>query len=150
MSIARLSTRSAPRRRSRSRRSGCGVPAASQSGARSAAGSSRSGAIRSSCRATAANAALLEERGSVGGDRRAESVAKLVAARDPPRGDAVAGGDRGAVELGELEPGRALDLLDRAEPLENRVLRVAEDQERDRDAVGCCRPEPGYRVLDRA
>ena len=49
---------------------------------------------------------------------------------------AVAAGHRGDVEPGQVEPRRAGDLLERGEPLEDHVLVVAQDQERDRQLVG--------------
>ena len=64
--------------------------------------------------------------------------------------DAVALGDRGDVELRQVEAGRALHLLDFGEPLEDRVLLVAHDEEGDRHLVGDGAPEGADRVLDRA
>ncbi len=50
--------------------------------------------------------------------------------------DAVAGGDRGGVEGGQVEARRVLDLLDHREPLEDRVLGVAKDEDGQRHVVG--------------
>ena len=66
-------------------------------------------------------------------------------ARDP-----VGLGHPGDVERRQVEPRRALHLLDVREPLEDRVLLVAQDEEGDRDVVGRRRPEAGDRVLRRA
>ena len=85
-----------------------------------------------------------------GGERLLQGAAHLVAVLDPGRVDAVALGDRGDVELGQVEAGRAGDLLDLGEPLEDRVLLVAHDQEGDRHLVGDGAPEGADRVLDRA
>ena len=67
---------------------------------------------------------------------RRERCAELLAPSARARVHAVGGGDRGAVERRQVEPGRAADLLDVGEPLEDRVLLVAQDQERDRHVVG--------------
>ena len=63
----------------------------------------------------------------------AQGLAQLLAAADPPRGDAVAASrPRPSPAPGRSRPGRALDLLDVGEPLEDRVLRVAQHEEGDR------------------
>ena len=85
-----------------------------------------------------------------GGERRAERAGDLVAARRPLRLDPVALGDRGDVELRQVEAGRAVDLLDFGEPLEDRVLLRSQDEEGDRRLVGDGAPEGGDRVLGRA
>ena len=48
----------------------------------------------------------------------------------------VGAGHRGDVETRQVEPGGARHLLELGEPLEDHVLLVAQDEERDRDLVG--------------
>ena len=86
-----------------------------------------------------------------GGERR-RRARRATSSRSlgPVGADAVALGDRGDVELRQVEAGRAAHLLDLGEPLEDRVLLVAQDEEGDRDLVGDGAPEGGDRVLGRA
>ena len=82
---------------------------------------------------------------------RADAVAQRLGQRrgivHAHRLDAVALGHRGDFERGQVEAGRAGDLLDVAEPLEDRVLLVAQHEEGDRDVVGDRGPERLDRVL---
>src|SRR5262249_25898250 len=148
MSPGRARTRSAPSSASSSPRSGCAIPAASESGARSGEGSLIAGRSASGPRSRSERRAIaLEERHARGdrhfdqlrlrgGERLGEGPGDAVAVARPVGLDAVPLGDRGDIELRQVEPGRAGDLLDFGEPLEDRVLLVAEDQEGDRDVVG--------------
>ena len=70
--------------------------------------------------------------------------------RDAPRRHAVPRGHRGHVEGRQVEPRSPRDRLERGEPLEDRVLLVAQDQERHGHVVGGGGPEPLDRVLGRA
>ena len=164
MSSARQRTRSAPSsaielaaqrlRRPGGDPVGRGVGARRRRLARAARPSARAGPFRPTRRAQNSHipgaTPTSTSSGPVGGDRRGERLAQLVGAGHSLRVDAVAGGDRGGVEGGQVEPRRALDLLDRREPLEDRVLAVSQDEEGHRHVVGDGAPEGGDRVLHRA
>ena len=83
-------------------------------------------------------------------ERRRQRRLELVAPGDGRRLDAVARRRRRDVEPGQVERRRALDLLQRGEPLEDRVVVVAQHEELDRHLVGRRGPERGDRVLRRA
>ena len=161
MSLARPSTRSAPSSASSSPRSGCG----------DAGGDLVGGAVgrrlarrrgerlrlplqqRHRSPRTATSRAPPGLRPAPAARRRAPSAsASRTSSRSlaAVRLDAVALGDRGDVERRQVEAGRSLHLLDFGEPLEDRVLLVAQDEEGDRRLVGDGAPEGGDRVLRRA
>ena len=94
--------------------------------------------------------ARLDEPRAVRGDALAERLAQRLRVGHASARHAVALGHRGDLERRQVEAGRAGDLLDLAEPLEDRVLLVAQDQEGDRHVVGGRGPQPLDRVLRRA
>ena len=85
-----------------------------------------------------------------GRDRLAQRHGQLLATGDVAGWHAVAAGDGGDVEPGEIEPGSVGGLLEGREPLEDHVLVVAQDQERDRHFVRDRTPQRRDPVLSRA
>ena len=142
---ARVRTRSSPSAAIRRERSGSGVPVATQSGARSAAGrvaiggsrAASAGAITYSSHIREAtgtctsrgpsSAAIASRRASVSSSRP-----RHVARRHP-----VGRGHGRDVEARQIEPGTPVTCSSVREPLEDHVLLVAQDEEGDRHA---CRP----------
>ncbi len=161
-SSARVRTRSAPRAATNRERSGSGVPAGHPVG----------------CPVGRRTGRLGDDRGRIGGRRghcdnysshipeatgtwmtRGPSPAAIdarsasVSSSRPLTscgGEAVAARHRGDVETGQVQPGRAADLLEHGEPLEDHVLVVAQDEEGDRRLVGQRAPQRGDPVLSRA
>src|SRR4051812_44087683 len=133
--MARGRTRPAPRTLSSSVRSAASVPPASASGSRSSAtwegGSGAVAAIGLEQRHAGGDIDL-DERGAARRQAAVERLAQLVARADPGHVDPVALRDLGGLELGQVEAGRSADLLELGEPLEDPVLVVAQDEERDR------------------
>ncbi len=157
-SSGRASTFSGPSSATRSPRSGSGVPAARLSGARSGEGAPPGMPDARRVRREQGHQASAmpgvtptsTSRGSSAAIAPRSASTQLVAAFDALGLHPVAGGQRGGVERGQVQARRRVHVLQRGEPLQDRVLGVAQDQERDGHVVGHRGPQALDRVLGRA
>src|SRR3954452_11866117 len=130
MSEAQASTRSLPSSPSRSRRNGCGVPVAIQSGARSSEGWGAGGAISRTSGSSSAMSGLeevhpglhedLDEAGFPGAERGRKRFPEVLETLRLMRLHAVAGGDLRRIQLRQVKAGRAVHRLGVGEPFEDR------------------------------
>src|SRR3954468_8770126 len=158
-SIGRVSTRSSPSSATRSARSGSGVPLATDAGAASGYGPPSGWPIRVMSGASRSTRlehrhpgrdAHLDELRPARRDRGAQRLARVVSRGRLDRVDAVGGGELRRLELRQVESGRARHLLESREPLEDRVLLVAQDEHCQGNVVCDGAPERLHRVLHRA